>query len=392
VKIAHILNTPFASHGGLALLAREIALGLSEEYETYVFCPKNTDEAHSVRYESQKVHFIEWEQGATYGQIVLLLMEQFDLLGIDLAIFHGGDFSWGVIGGKCSVINKVNNRGRPVITINHQSNPVFSRLPTGQQQGVLKGCRAFSRFMVAWFYKNIQLTATDIEINVSRYEYEMSRCRYPLFARKFRLVYHSRLPPMGDAMIPREKKEKIILSVGHFAYRKGQHVLLRAFGRIAESFPSWRLQLVGALNVGEYHSVLESILNDLNIRDRVDFVTETHDPDGYFKQASVYVQPSLVEAYGLALQEAMYFGCACVGSAAGGITDSISDPKYLFPPGDDEKLADILRQLLSNQDLLADKMELDLLETRRLKRDRESMLFEYKRLIDSLVLRQRRKK
>jgi GalNAc-alpha-(1->4)-GalNAc-alpha-(1->3)-diNAcBac-PP-undecaprenol alpha-1,4-N-acetyl-D-galactosaminyltransferase len=249
--------------------------------------------------------------------------------------------------------------------------------------------RSFARFAVAWFFKNIQLIATDVEINVSRYEYRNSLRRYPHFRRKFKLIYHSRLPRMASNQGIKERKQKIILSVGHFAYRKGQHVLLKAFGRIAEAFPSWRLQLVGASNTGEYHSMLESIVDDLKVRDRVDFVTETHQPDEYFERASIYVQPSLVEAYGLALQEAMNFGCACIGSEAGGITDSISDRDYLFPPGNDEKLAHILRKLVASNELLNERMEHDFSEARRLKRDREWMLSEYRFLFKTLAARQR---
>ncbi len=41
------------------------------------------------------------------------------------------------------------------------------------------------------------------------------------------------------------------------------------------------------------------------------------------RKASIYVQPSLEEAFGLALQEAMAGGCACIGSRVGGIPELI---------------------------------------------------------------------
>lgn len=384
MKLAHVLDTPFASHGGLPMCARLIATGLSSEYKTYVFCPIQSDQSITSDFKSDNINLVEWNPNEHGFDLNKFIRQKFEEIGIQVALFHGGDFSWGVMGGKLSLINALKMRGLSIIAINHQSNPIFSRMPMGEPMSLVACTKSFLRFGVAWFYKNIQLAATDAEINVSRYEYRMSRLRYPFFTNKFKLVYNSRLPPLIGAEIPKKDKEKTILSVGHFAYRKGQHVLLRAFGRIAADFPSWRLRLVGASGVGDYHSHLEFILDDLNLRDRVDFVTETYDPDEYFRRASVYVQPSLVEAYGLALQEAMYFGCACVGSEAGGITDSVTDPEYLFPPGDDAALAGILSKLLSNEDLLADRMNKDQTEARRLKRDRESMLDAYRELINLL--------
>lgn len=389
MKAAHILNVPLWSHGGVALLAREIAFGLADEFPTLVICPKSDHTGEANERHRDNITLLEWEPGLDHVQIAAFIVRCLGTQDVKLAIFHGGEFSWGTYGGRLSAMNRISEHGRLIVAINHQSNPLFSVLPTGKKQGMIAGFRSFVRFAVAWFFKNIQMIATDVEINVSRYEYRNSLRRYPLFKRKFKLVYHSRLTRMERDQDFKERKQKIILSVGHFAYRKGQHVLLKAFGRIAEEFPTWRLQLVGASNTGEYHSMLESIVDDLKIGSRVDFVTETHQPDEFFKRASIYVQPSLCEAYGLALQEAMYFGCACVGSEAGGITDSISDLDYLFPPGDDEKLAHILRQLVSSNDLLCSRMEHDFSEARRLKRDRDSMLLDYKLMFEALAAKQR---
>ena len=41
------------------------------------------------------------------------------------------------------------------------------------------------------------------------------------------------------------------------------------------------------------------------------------------QRAAIYVQPSFWEALGLALQEAMLAGCACIGSRAGGIPELV---------------------------------------------------------------------
>jgi len=69
------------------------------------------------------------------------------------------------------------------------------------------------------------------------------------------------------------------------------------------------------------------------------------------RRAAIYVQPSFWEALGLALQEAMFCGCACIGSRAGGIPELIRENEtgLLFEPGNSAQLAGALEQLIANE-------------------------------------------
>ncbi len=385
MTIAHILANPVSAHGGLTLLAREIAIGLDEGNNSLVLCPscKNPDVAMMQRLNG--IRLIEWKTKERHEEIENLIVRTLDSYDVRIVIIHGGDFSWGPLRGKRSVVNSISRNDRLIILVNHQSNAVFGRVPTGEVRTKLARVRAFFRFTSAWVLKNIQLYKTDVEVAVSDFEYRQALRRYFLFRNKFRLIYHSRLPaaPLGDEILSR--KEKSILCVGHFAYRKGQHVLLKAFGIISSKHPEWTLQLVGANEAGEYRSLVEKTIDDYGIRERVEIVTETHDPDKYFANASIYVQPSLMEAYGLALQEAKYFGCACVGASTGGITDSINDRNYLFPAGDHQILASILQRLMNDEEVLNEQMKFSLNESAKMGRHQNSMISEYRDLIFNLT-------
>ncbi len=63
--------------------------------------------------------------------------------------------------------------------------------------------------------------------------------------------------------------------------------------------------------------------------------------------------PSLREGLGLALQEALANGCACVGSRIGGIPDLIQDGDngLLVEPGNVEQLAAGLERLIGDDAL-----------------------------------------
>jgi glycosyltransferase involved in cell wall biosynthesis len=70
-------------------------------------------------------------------------------------------------------------------------------------------------------------------------------------------------------------------------------------------------------------------------------------------RASIYVQPSLLEALGLALQEAMFRGCPCVGSTAGGIPELIESGKtgLLTTKGNARELAIAMESLIQDDGL-----------------------------------------
>lgn len=378
--IAHVLPSSIHTHGGLPLLARKLAIGMFESHSVYVICPERPEKHVNDAPGLDALHLIEWRTNLNNKEIAKFIKKFIEHHQIQLVVFHGGDFSWGLLDNKISAVNSICRKKTYIFYVNHQSNTVFQRLPTGQPQTALTRVKSCLRFISAWTLKNIQLMNTDVEICVSQFEYKQARLRYFLFKKKFRLVYHSRLAstPIGLKII--ENKKNSILSVGHFAFRKGQHILLRAFGRISAQHPHWNLCLVGANSTSEYRSMLESIINDFEIEDRVEIITETHRPDDYFKNASIYVQPSLVEAYGLALQEAMHFGCICVGANAGGITDSVQDPRYLFPPGDDRKLASILDGLMIEGNLLNERMRCSLANSHAMQRNEDTMMNSYRKL------------
>jgi glycosyltransferase involved in cell wall biosynthesis len=70
-------------------------------------------------------------------------------------------------------------------------------------------------------------------------------------------------------------------------------------------------------------------------------------PQDWMRRAAIYVQPSREEALGLALQEAMSSGCACVGTRVGGIPDLLEPSTgLLVPPGDPTALAETMKSLI----------------------------------------------
>ena len=80
---------------------------------------------------------------------------------------------------------------------------------------------------------------------------------------------------------------------------------------------------------------------------------ERNDVQDWMRRAVIYVQPSLEEALGLALQEAMFAGCACIGSRVGGIPELLTAEAdgLLVAPGDVAGLAAALERLMTDAGL-----------------------------------------
>jgi GalNAc-alpha-(1->4)-GalNAc-alpha-(1->3)-diNAcBac-PP-undecaprenol alpha-1,4-N-acetyl-D-galactosaminyltransferase len=222
-----------------------------------------------------------------------------------------------------------------------------------------------------------------VEITVSDFEETQTKRRYFPWKKKIVRVYHSRLASSSWTKLRDSRKEKVILSVGHFAYRKGQHVLIKAFGRIAAKYPFWKIRLVGSSGKGKYLHHLYDLIEKYDIQAQTELITETANPDRFFESASIYVQPSIVEAYGLALQEAMFFGCACVGSDSGGIRDSIENQNYLFPPDDEVALSIILERLASSDSLIQHRQQVAVTDSMKFNRNRDQMLINYRHIIEN---------
>jgi glycosyltransferase involved in cell wall biosynthesis len=66
---------------------------------------------------------------------------------------------------------------------------------------------------------------------------------------------------------------------------------------------------------------------------------EQEDLDRLFREASVYVQPSHHEGFGIAVAEAMLAGCVPVVTAAGALPEVVDDAGIQVPSDDPEEVA-----------------------------------------------------
>lgn len=165
---------------------------------------------------------------------------------------------------------------------------------------------------------------------------------------KVRVIYN---PCPSILMSEKYEKTKNILYAGTLNARKGYADLIKAFGKIADKYPEWRLALAGNGEIEEGHQLAKSI----GIEDKCDFwgwVNGT-EKDQIFKQASIFCLPSYAEGFPMAILDAWAYGLPVITTSVGGIPDIADDGKnlLLFEPGNIDQLAICLEKTVADESL-----------------------------------------
>ena len=349
-RLALCLEYPLGLRGGVSVLVEELIAGLAGDFEIVLVSPDASEVLALHPLASRFVGHVMWEPAKVSRATSRALPGRLCELGVVLAHFHcGGSFGWGMRGiGHCPIPYAAAAGLRCVTTVHRVGGLLEGYCGPAKPWGFKAAL-----LPLAWLGKMHVLAHTAAEICVSRHNEALLRSRYAPLAGRFRMIYHSRL--RADEPPPTAPREAMILNVGHLAHAKGQHVLVEAFARVAARHPAWRLQLAGpAVEAPDLARVREAIARS-GVSERVELLGGRDDARDLMRTAGIYVQPSLEEALGLALQEALFAGCPAIASDAGGIPELITDGDngLLVPRDDLAALAGALDRLLSDDALRA---------------------------------------
>lgn len=167
--------------------------------------------------------------------------------------------------------------------------------------------------------------------------------------QRVRAIPNPFVPPVGNGNGARSNASyESLIGVGRLHHDKGFDVLLRAFSTIADRHPEWRLTILGD---GDERPHLERLRDELGLADRVVLPGRVKDPYTHLKRASLFVLPSRVEGFPLALCEALASGLTAVATdCAGGVRDIIRNGEngVLVPVDNAAALAGELSRLMGD--------------------------------------------
>lgn len=146
-----------------------------------------------------------------------------------------------------------------------------------------------------------------------------------------------------------------ILTVARLHPYKGLDTLIRAMEIVMKKAPCAVLYIMGR---GPQADELKKLAADLGVSDVVRFVeapVPNYEMPSVYSSADMYVQPSVVEPYGIAVLEAMACGRPAVCSDIGGMRDTVADGKtgFLVPPSDPVVLAEKILQMAADREKTA---------------------------------------
>ena len=147
-------------------------------------------------------------------------------------------------------------------------------------------------------------------------------------------------------------KNRIILFVGQLTKRKGLHYLIEAMRLVHDKIKNARLLIIGegnekkALREMVTHYKLDNIVHFLGAQPHATAMR-------YMKTADIFVLPSLEEAFGIVLIEAMSQGLPIVATQVQGIPYIIKDGinGYLVPARNDRLVAEKILFLLNDKEI-----------------------------------------
>lgn len=144
------------------------------------------------------------------------------------------------------------------------------------------------------------------------------------------------------------ERENIIFAAGRLEYIKGFDMLIEAFSTLNQ--PNWKLMIAGE---GSERKALESLIESLNLKEKVILLGFVEDMEYVYRNASIFVLSSRTEGFPGALCEAMGYGCASIAF------DCETGPKeiihhgesgILVPANDVKKLSQEMDQLINDKE------------------------------------------
>lgn len=135
--------------------------------------------------------------------------------------------------------------------------------------------------------------------------------------------------------------------VGRLSAEKGVFHLLDAVARLPDAFD------VAIVGDGPLRGEIEARVESLGLRSRVHLLGNRRDVEPLYRGFDVFVLSSLVEAFPMALLEAMASGCAVVATRVGEVPRMVSDgvTGVLVPAADSGALSEALSGLIQSPEL-----------------------------------------
>lgn len=212
-------------------------------------------------------------------------------------------------------------------------------------------------------YHNFVYGQVDVLLTITRQLQEQVRRRlHPRFGDRVRLLYYGTevAPALSEGRQAALRQQFAVAPgqyiVGLFGQKhegKGQHLLLRALGRLKADGVDVKGLLVGPTVDPAYLARLTRQIDELDLEADIALIDFVDNPQELMQICDCVVLATYQETFGLVLIEAMSAGTAVIGSDAGGVPEIIDDGEsgLLFETRNSDSLCDKLAVLYHQREL-----------------------------------------
>lgn len=148
----------------------------------------------------------------------------------------------------------------------------------------------------------------------------------------------------------KKSKTPIVLYLGRLRFQKSIDVFIKTAKKVILSNPDVKFLIAGD---GQQRSYLEKLTKELGLVTKVLFLGNVSEEEKVklYQKAWVFMNPSMMEGFGVTVIEANACGTPVVASNVPGLRDSVSNPHsgFLVRYGDIDRFADRIRTLIDNE-------------------------------------------
>ena len=152
------------------------------------------------------------------------------------------------------------------------------------------------------------------------------------------------LSAFDQGALPSDAEGFTVITVARLTRAKAVEVLIRAVAEV----PNVRVRIVGD---GSLRGQLEKLTAALAVSERIQFLGARDDVAALLSSATIYVQTSAWEGFGIAAVEAMCAGLPVIFSDVPGLREVVADAGLKFMSNAHSELAERIRQLMNDSAL-----------------------------------------
>lgn len=329
MRILHIIES--LEFGGAEKVVVSLANGLADSHEVAICCLKRVGALGAEVDRRIRVFCLDKAEGNDY-RLPWRLADLIRLHAFDVVHTH----NWAVFleGGLAGWLAKT-----PVLL--HTVHGPYAEYPSSLRSRLKIALRHSLERRLARGFRRI-VTVSDAIRDYVQKDIRIPACRL--------MTVHNGIS-MGGDYTPRPERERLtFIAVGRLAPIKNHAMMLRAFHELALTHPRVRLVIVGD---GPERTALESLVREHRLEDRVDFPGFRDNVDDLLREADVFLLTSRYEGISIALLEAMRAGLPAIGTAVGGVPETILDGKtgMLVPSDGQEALCQAMKTLADSKPL-----------------------------------------